>query len=687
MLTSPPRPDPALRLHPGVWRSMPRHVDTLLLAACSAAVVAIRLQLLQNTDFPLNDGALFLVFVEAVAATFPHLPATVDYNGAALPFAYPPLAFWLSAAGVRAGIPALAIVHVAPILMNVACVLLFAALLLRTGHSRLFTAVAVLVFGTTFRSWEWLVMGGGLSRGAGFVFLLLVLHALLPPGLWTQHGWHRRRLVLGGLAIGGCLLSHLEWGMLSVFCALVAVAVARPRLRDAFVGATVLGVVSAALVVPWFASVVQVHGIAPFQAASRTGAWRWSVVPEAARMVLRNSAQLLPLVAVGMLLAVRHRQWFWLLFAFACTLLVPRSGETPLVLGIGVLAAGGLFGAVQAAARWRRGGWVAAAAVVLAGAVLAAVRASAGLRGDEHFRPLPQPAHTAMAWVAEHHPGARFAILREAPWYYNATAEWFPVLARAVSVSAPPTRHWSSSARCATAPSCSTRCRPSRRRTSSGSKASTCAPADRSCRRTSGARRSVIAPPTCGGACRGSGRRMRAAAPRARCPARAPPPVAWTGPAGSRCMRTRWCGSSGCRAEVSRPPRIALAHFAGQRIDRRRRAHALEGFHDPANDLLLVLRPLPHAVGGQHAFERGDQVQVELLRVGMRGHQRGDGNVGRGVHRDQVAHLGAQGFDLLVHGAQPCLPGCQPPGPMVRCATSSACGSSVVAMVSFQRLR
>jgi hypothetical protein len=442
MLTSPPRPDPALRLHPGVWRSMPRHVDTLLLAACSAAVVAIRLQLLQNTDFPLNDGALFLVFVEAVAATFPHLPATVDYNGAALPFAYPPLAFWLSAAGVRAGIPALAIVHVAPILMNVACVLLFAALLLRTGHSRLFTAVAVLVFGTTFRSWEWLVMGGGLSRGAGFVFLLLVLHALLPPGLWTQHGWHRRRLVLGGLAIGGCLLSHLEWGMLSVFCALVAVAVARPRLRDAFVGATVLGVVSAALVVPWFASVVQVHGIAPFQAASRTGAWRWSVVPEAARMVLRNSAQLLPLVAVGMLLAVRHRQWFWLLFAFACTLLVPRSGETPLVLGIGVLAAGGLFGAVQAAARWRRGGWVAAAAVVLAGAVLAAVRASAGLRGDEHFRPLPQPAHTAMAWVAEHHPGARFAILREAPWYYNATAEWFPVLARAVSVTTAQGQEW-----------------------------------------------------------------------------------------------------------------------------------------------------------------------------------------------------------------------------------------------------
>ncbi|HYF19583.1 MAG TPA: hypothetical protein VEA40_17085 [Ramlibacter sp.] len=443
MFTLPTRGDRTL-LEPATWRALPRHVDTVLLAASLAAVLAVRLQLLRSTDFPINDGALFLAFVQALAASFPALPATVDYNGMALPFAYPPLAFWLSAAAVRGGASALGIVHVAPILMNVACVLLFAALLLRTGCSRLFTAVAVLVFGTTFRSYEWLVMGGGLSRGAGCLFLLLVLHALLPAGLWTQRGWHRPRLVLGGLAIGATLLSHLEWGLLAVFCGVAAVLLARPRLADAFRGALVLGVVSAALVVPWFASVVQAHGLAPFEAASRTGSWRWRVFPEAARMLLRNSAQLLPFVLLGAVVAVRRRRLFWLLFAGACTLLVPRSGETPLVLAIGVLAAAGLFAMAQAAARWR---WPAAVAVVIAGATLTALRASEGLRGDEHFRPLPQPTRAAMAWVADHHAGARFAIVREAPWYYDAAAEWFPILARAVSVTTAQGQEWLPGAR------------------------------------------------------------------------------------------------------------------------------------------------------------------------------------------------------------------------------------------------
>src|SRR4051812_31472468 len=99
--------------------------DLPLLWAVAAGVLWIRLRLLLDSDFPINDGALFLAFVQAHARVFPHLPDFVDYNGLAIPYAYPPLAFWLAGAAARLGADPLAIVHRAPVLMNMVWVLLF----------------------------------------------------------------------------------------------------------------------------------------------------------------------------------------------------------------------------------------------------------------------------------------------------------------------------------------------------------------------------------------------------------------------------------------------------------------------------------------------------------------------------------------------------------------------------------
>jgi hypothetical protein len=418
--------------------------DGALLLAVLAIAISLRVQLLVGADFPINDGALFLVFVESVARTFPHLPQSVHYNGLTIPFAYPPLAFWVSGAAVRLGAEPLAVVQNLPTLMNIGWVLLFAALLLRCGHSRLFTAIALLVFATTFRSYEWLVMGGGLSRGFGSLFLLLALHALLPPGLWRDGpGWNWKRLVLGGLCVGATVLSHLEWGILCTFSALACVALAKPKVLPFVVAAVVLGAVSSLLVLPWIASVVHVHGLAPFRAASQTSAWNIHAIPESERMLTRNAMVLLPFVLFGTVLVLRTRGVFWVLFMAAAALLIPRSGETPLVLGIGVLAATGLIAVVLAVARWPTPlARPAAAAVALVALALTGLRAFDAQRRDAHFTSLPHDVRAAMAWVAATHPGERFAVVREAPWFYNASAEWFPVLAHATSATTVQGREW-----------------------------------------------------------------------------------------------------------------------------------------------------------------------------------------------------------------------------------------------------
>jgi 4-amino-4-deoxy-L-arabinose transferase-like glycosyltransferase len=133
--------------------------QTMFLAAALVAALLFRIYLLAAHDFPINDGALFLEFIRATAATFPGLPTEAAYNGLILPFAYPPLSFWLGALLTKAGVDSLAVVRVLPILMNMGYVLLFALLLLKSGRSRAFTALAILLLAVNLRSFEWLLMG------------------------------------------------------------------------------------------------------------------------------------------------------------------------------------------------------------------------------------------------------------------------------------------------------------------------------------------------------------------------------------------------------------------------------------------------------------------------------------------------------------------------------------------------
>ncbi|HZY17839.1 MAG TPA: hypothetical protein VFE82_05115 [Ramlibacter sp.] len=424
------------------WR--PR-LDRALLLLALAVVIGVRVHLLRSTDFPINDGALFLSFIEAIVPVFPALPDTVAFSGLSIPFAYPPLSFWLAAAAVRLGADPLAIVHRVPILMNTGYVLLFAALLRRTGHSRLFTATAVLVFGTTFLSYEWLVMGGGLSRGLGSLFLLLTLLVLMPAVHGRGPAWSPARLLVAGACVGAAVLSHLEWGLLAAFSAAACAALTPLGAGARARAAATVGVAAAAVAGPWFLSVVGTHGLEPFLAAARTGSLQGlGAAPGGAMKVAGAIGVLLPFVLLGAIVVARTRDVFWLLFVAAALLLTPRGGRTPMLLALGVLAASGLLTSVALLRHWagpRRQRSATAAAALLVAALLVA-RTMPAMRADDRFAVLPRELREAMAWVAAHHPGSRFAVLNDRAWYYNASAEWFPVLARAVNTTTVQGREW-----------------------------------------------------------------------------------------------------------------------------------------------------------------------------------------------------------------------------------------------------
>lgn len=413
----------------------------LLLLALSGAI-AFRLYLLVANDFPVNDGALFLEFVRATAATFPRLPTEVPYNGLTLPFAYPPLSFWLGALLTKVGADSLEVVRVLPILMNIFYVLLFALLLLKSGRSRLFTALAILFLSATSLSFQWLMMGGGLSRGLGSIFLMLTLLVVTVPD--RQRGvlpiW---RAAAAGGAVAGAILSHFEWGILAAGCVVLSRALGSSSIKGFIVSCAVAGGTALALILPWLLFVTQTHGLEPFLSAGGTSSWGDGKFLGRILSVIRLAVVSNPFAILGFVVLLRRREWFWIGFLMLCVTLTPRHASTPATLANAVLGAQGIITAYQFAAHHVRSKRLLDASI----AVLIAALLAFGVYRIHHnapgsFRVLPPEMRQAMTWVAASHPRSRFVIVNDRAWYNDSTGEWFPTLASAYSVTTVQGREW-----------------------------------------------------------------------------------------------------------------------------------------------------------------------------------------------------------------------------------------------------
>ncbi len=156
--------------------------------------------------FPINDGGLFYNMLRAVQANGFRLPAYVQYNGLNIPFAYPPLGFYVGAALSTA-------LHIDPILLLQwfpATVLILVSiaiysLALRVLKSPIEAGIATFLYVCTPRSMTWLIMGGGLTRSLGQLFLVLTLASAY--ALYTERS-RRRHLVLTALFASLVVLTH-----------------------------------------------------------------------------------------------------------------------------------------------------------------------------------------------------------------------------------------------------------------------------------------------------------------------------------------------------------------------------------------------------------------------------------------------------------------------------------------------
>ncbi len=477
-----PRPlsERTLEAHPAArpWlAARARYAFAAALAVTMALGLYLRFFVVIPADFPLNDGGLFYLMTQELQRAHYVLPAFTSYNSAHIPFAYPPLAFYL--AGFISDITGWALLDVVRVLPAVISTLTIPAFYLLSRamlRSRLEVLAATFAFAMLQRTFGWFIMGGGLTRAPGLLFAILMLHQAY---LLYRRGEMRyvfSTAVFGSLAV----LSHPENTWFAVYsAALFLIFFGRNRravVNSLFVLAGVLVLTS-----PWWVAVVSRHGIAPILAAGAGGGYdnfHWKLVlgldyTDEPRLKLFGALGL-----IGLFVALAQRRWALPVWFVAVFVINPRNPATsamiPLALLFGIAIGSLVVPGIRAAAR--AAGDFSGAPLGEAGAVDTVARPR---RGTSYFRtdnfttvvlglmlalfagysflssrsainttgplsPLPVAERQAMAWVrANTAASSRFVVMPTADWFgTDATAEWFPVLAARPSVATPQGAEW-----------------------------------------------------------------------------------------------------------------------------------------------------------------------------------------------------------------------------------------------------
>jgi len=270
-----------------------RPIDGALLLLITALILGSALRFLPNitNGFPTLDGGMFYVMTRDLQAHHFLLPKFTSYNHINIPFMYPPLGFYFAAilSLLTPASDGLWIYLYIPPLLSAISIFAFYKLAKELLRSDVPASLATLVFALTSRSYFWDVMGGGITRALGKLFLLLMMQQAihffyqlhqsqqsartkndpLKP-LENSEAPPLKNILLIILFGSGVILSHP---------AATLHAVAAGVLIFLFYGRSIRGLISAAwigasialLSMPWVASIaLSQYGLEPFIHASQT---------------------------------------------------------------------------------------------------------------------------------------------------------------------------------------------------------------------------------------------------------------------------------------------------------------------------------------------------------------------------------------------------------------------------------
>ena len=396
--------------------------------------MAVRLPAALSASFPLNDGGLFYQMIVDLQNNNFILPAVTTYNFAEIPFAYPPFAFYLYGLLNASGIPLLKLMQFLPAIVTtftIPAFYFFAKDILGDKQQALFSTMAFALLPRTF---DWLIMGGGVTRSLGFLFAILAIHQAFL--LFTNPT--SRSLILTTLFSGLVVGTHPEAAVHTMIAA-VFIFIWKDRTLKGIFRAGAVAVGTLILSAPWWLTILIQHGTAPLQAAQIAAQEnsvdfilriftliKFDLTDEPFMQILA----VIGLIGIFILLAQRKPAlpiWFVLI-----ALIEPRGGTLymmlPLAMFIGVTFNQAILPILKPQGdnshAWAWNAFI--SFFLLYGMINASVTASNITRQLT----LTRSDLDAFAWVkANTPPESQFILITQGLPLNDSTSEWFPVMA------------------------------------------------------------------------------------------------------------------------------------------------------------------------------------------------------------------------------------------------------------------
>jgi len=414
---------------------------------------AIRLYAAWKAGFPMVDGGMFVSMARDLQANHYLLPVFTSYNHLQIPYAYPPLGFYL-----LAGFNDLFHISLASLLvwlpaslsiLTIPAVYLLAKALLGSDSR---AGLAAAIYALTPMAFEWELQGGGLTRSLGAVFALLAVYFAIRMFREKTPGLLAATLLAGTLTV----YSHPEWALQAAVACLLAWLV-WGRNKWGALSALAVGGGVLALSAPWWAVVAARSGLGTFLLAAGTPQGRLFFWLPLLSMDFASAANVLAagLAILGLFACLKEKEYFLPAWLAASFLADPRGAGHVVPVLLALLSAAALGGMVLP---WlgtpqsgdRPADWTRTLSRPLVQACLGylflamwigSFTSATSLSG---LNVLPAADRQALEWVRLNTPpGSRFVALawRDSPWV-SPLPEWFPALSGRASLTTVQGREW-----------------------------------------------------------------------------------------------------------------------------------------------------------------------------------------------------------------------------------------------------
>lgn len=417
---------------------IPGNAHVLLIAALGAV---LRVAPGWIAGFPVNDGGMFLSMIRDLRSSDFLLPRITSYNFADIPFAYPPLGIYAAAIIAESlSVSEVELLRWLPPLVSAAIIPAFYWLTRQIFDSEGKAVTATAVYALLPNSSDWLVMGGGLTRSLGILFLLFSVGCVRR----VFRGNDRKSLPHAVLFCSLAALSHPEAGLqTAALCLLLWVFYGRNL--EGIKNAVLIAIGTLILTAPWWFTVINDHGISPFESAIQTGIREtlWASLFHSIFSTQGGLPILTTLFLIGLFAASRRRDFLLAAWAFVPFFVDPRNAPAITIFSVVMLAAEGLhylnaefvrayaktFRANESSARvpsrLALGGFI----VMLTYLLLVSWRENSNLLRIS----LTRTDRETMEWVRNHTPPeSRFLLFTNTGQISpmaDSYQEWFPALA------------------------------------------------------------------------------------------------------------------------------------------------------------------------------------------------------------------------------------------------------------------